>query len=123
MSTDNLTRFAAAVEEKGTALQNCWGFVDGTVRAVCLPGEKQRVVYIGHKRIYALKYQSVTAVNEMIAHLFCPIKVIHHDSYMLRKSDLLSNCNAIHMTGKATFYAYVVTLPTPPRLSSVFVQG
>lgn len=90
LSTDNLNRFTAAVAEKGAALQNCWGFVDGTVRAICRPGENQRVAYNGHKRIHALKYQSVTAANGMIAHLFGPVEGRHHDSYMLRESGLFN---------------------------------
>lgn len=89
LSTDNLTRFAAAVGEKGVALQNCWGFVDGTFRTICRPGENQRVVHNSHKCIHTLKYQSVTAANGMIAHLFVPVEGRHHDSYMLRESGLL----------------------------------
>ena len=30
------------------------------VRSISLPGEKQRVVYNGHKRVHALEFQSVT---------------------------------------------------------------
>ena len=89
LSPANLTQFAAAVREKGAALENCWGFVDGTVRPICRPNENQRVVYNGNKRVHALKYQNVTAVNGMIANLFGPIEGRRHDSYMLRESGLL----------------------------------
>jgi len=41
---------------KGAPLQNCWGFIDGTVRPICRPGENQRQVYNGHKRVHALKF-------------------------------------------------------------------
>ena len=51
----SLERYAEAIHDKGAALDNCIGFIDGTVRSICRPGELQRVVYKGHKRVYALK--------------------------------------------------------------------
>ena len=51
----SLERYAEAVHDKGAALDNCIGFIDGTVRSISRPGELQRVVYKGHKRVYALK--------------------------------------------------------------------
>ena len=73
------------------ALTNCWGFVDGTVRPVCRPTHRQKVMYNGHghKCVHALKFQSVVAANGMIAHLFGPIEGRRHDSFMLRQSGLL----------------------------------
>ena len=38
LSPINLQEFANIVHDKGTALENCWGFVDGTVVPVCRPG-------------------------------------------------------------------------------------
>ena len=61
LSRDNLQSFANAVHNKGGALDNCWGFVDGTVRPICRPDQNQRAVYNGHKRVHALKFQSVVA--------------------------------------------------------------
>ena len=38
---------------------------------ICHPGEKQRVVYNGHKRVHALKFQSVAVLpNGLIANLY-----------------------------------------------------
>ena len=68
-----LELFARAISQKGAALDNCWGFVDGTVRPVCRPGEHQRVMYNGHKRVHGLKFQSVVAPNGLIANLFGPV--------------------------------------------------
>ena len=51
-----------------------WGFMDGTVRLIARPGEHQRVLYNGHKRMHALKFQSVVAPNGMmIANLYGPV--------------------------------------------------
>ena len=66
---DSLTEYTVAVHNKCHALDNCWGFIDGTVRPICRPGENQRVAYHGHKRVHALKYQSIinSSLCEVIA--------------------------------------------------------
>ena len=69
----SLERYAEAVYDKGAALDNCIGFIDGTVRPICRPGEFQRVVYNGHKRVHALKFQSFTLPNGMIANMYGPV--------------------------------------------------
>jgi len=51
------------MHDKGAALDFCWGFIDRTVRPVCFPGQNQRVLYNGHKRIHAFKFQSVVTPN------------------------------------------------------------
>ena len=51
------------------ALDNCFGFVDRTVRRICRPGEMQRLVYNGHKRVHALKFQSLSLPNGIIANM------------------------------------------------------
>ena len=85
-----LQRYANAVHAKGAALDSCWGFIDGTVRPICRPKRNQRVVYKGHKRVYALKFQSVVAPNGMIANLFGPVEGRRHDSALLAMSGLLN---------------------------------
>ena len=64
------------------------GFIDGTVRPVCRPGHDQRVLYNGHKKVHAIKFQSVVAPNGMIANLFGPVEGRRHDSSMLTLSNL-----------------------------------
>lgn len=68
-----LQHYTEAVYRKGAALDNCFGFIDGTVRAICRPGQSQRVVYNGHKRVHAIKFQSVALPNGMIGHLYGPV--------------------------------------------------
>ena len=55
LQPDQLQKFADAVYSKEAALNNCWGFIDGTVRPISRPGEHQRVMYNGHKRVHAIK--------------------------------------------------------------------
>ena len=59
LSRENCKSFAHAVHNKGSALDNCWGFVDGTVRPICRPSRDQCAVYNGHKRVHALKFHQL----------------------------------------------------------------
>ena len=85
----NLEQFCQVIHDKGAALDNCWGFVDGTVRPVCRPGENQRVLYNGHKKVHSFKFQSVAAPNGLIANLYGPVEGKKDDSSMLVESGLL----------------------------------
>ena len=69
----SLEEYTYAVSRKGAPLDNCFGFVDGTVRPITRPGENQRVLYNGHKRVHAIKFQSVALPNGLIANMFGPV--------------------------------------------------
>ena len=86
---DNLIMFADAIHAKGAALNNTWGFIDGTVRPISRPRMHQKIVYNGHKRQHAVKYQSITTPNRIIANLYGPVEGKHHDATMLRMSGLM----------------------------------
>ena len=73
LSSEKLQTYAEAVNAKGAALNNCFGFIDGTVRPICRPTEKQRIVYNGHKRVHSLKFQSVALPNGIIGNLYGPV--------------------------------------------------
>ena len=70
LSPENLQLYAEAIARKGAPLQNCFGFVDGTVNAICRPGQMQRILYNGHKRVHGIKFQSVTLPTGIIANLY-----------------------------------------------------
>lgn len=61
------------VHKKGAPLDNCFGFVDGTVRPISRPECNQRIVYNGHERIHAIKFQSIVTPDGMIANMFGPV--------------------------------------------------
>ena len=67
----------------------CWDSVDGTVRALSRPNEFQRILYNGHKKVHALKFQSVVAPNGFITNICGPVEGKRHDSGMLRISGRL----------------------------------
>ena len=83
--------YADAICRSGAALENCWGFIDGTVRPVCRPGENQRAIYNGHKRVHSVKFQSVALPNGLVGHLYGPVEGKRHDSGMLVSSGLLQD--------------------------------
>ena len=78
-----LEQYAEAISMKGAALDNCFGFIDGTARPICRPGKNQRLVYNGHKRVHALKFQSVTLPSGIIAQIFGPVGNGYLSSYSL----------------------------------------
>ena len=47
------------------------------------------MVYIGQKRVHALKFQLIATPNSLIANLFGPFEGRRHDSCMLAMSGLL----------------------------------
>ena len=66
--------YANAINQNWAPLQNCFEFVDGTVRPIARPDEHQRIMYDGHKGVHALKFQSVALPwNGMIGNLFGPV--------------------------------------------------
>ena len=69
LSPELLNTYATTIHNHGAPLQNCFGFVDGTVRRISRPKYLQRVMYNGHKRVHAMKFQSVVIPNGIIANL------------------------------------------------------
>ena len=45
LSHQHLQTLTEVIKEMGAALQNCWAFIDGTVRPISRPGRNQRVMY------------------------------------------------------------------------------
>ena len=90
LSPNHLEEFAAAVHNRGAALDNCWGFIDGTVRPICRPGQNQKCLYNSHKKVHAIKFQSIAAPSGLVANLFGPVEGKRHDSGMLARSGVLN---------------------------------
>ena len=73
LTTRKLEEYAEVVHRKGAPLDNCFGFVDGTVRPISRAECNQRIVYNGHKRVYAIKFESVVTPDGMIAIMLGPV--------------------------------------------------
>ena len=73
LSPAALQIYADAISGKGAALDNCFGFIDGTVRPISKPDERQRVMYNGHKRVHGIKLQSIALPNDLIGNMYGPV--------------------------------------------------
>ncbi|CAM9646759.1 unnamed protein product, partial [Laminaria digitata] len=86
--------FAEALHSWGSPLDNCWGFIDRTVRGIAgqVPNKmwwKQRAFYNGHKRKHAMKFQGVVTPDGIFVDLYGPELGTRHDLYLLSESGLL----------------------------------
>ena len=87
--------YADAIHNKGAPLENCFGFVDGTVRQISRPKHHRRIMFNGHKRVHSIKFRSVVLANGLIGNLAGPFEGKQHDSMMLQESGLLTTLQQI----------------------------
>ena len=93
----DLAAFSAAIHAKGAALQQCWGFIDGTVRPIARPTRNQRIMYSGHKILHCLKFQVW-----IIARCVCVLCLLHATTFT-------SVNNAVSRDSKWTYSSHVWT--------------
>lgn len=125
LTSPYLEQYAQAVYQMGCPLTNCFGFMDGTVRPISRPEENQRVVYNGHKRVHALKFQSLVIPNGLIANLKGPFEGRRHDAGMLNESALLNELQtyAYTPTGQQLCVYGDLAYPLRSQLMCPFRQG
>lgn len=80
-SLPQLQTYADAIAAKGAPLDNCFGFIDGTVVRICRPGKKQGIMYNGHKRIHAIKFQSLALPNGIVGNMYGPVGKFYYTSF------------------------------------------
>ena len=73
----------------GATLENCWSFIDGTVRPNCRPGKNQKVALMVTKWCMLLSFKLLLPPNGLIANLYGPVEGRRHDSSILAMSGLL----------------------------------
>ena len=84
-----LATHCQAVRTKTKVELDIWGFIDGTVGSICRPSANQRIFYNGHKRVHAVKYQSILTPDGLICHLFGPVEGRRYDAGVLLESNIL----------------------------------
>lgn len=94
----SLRAYADAVHELGCPLNNCCGFVDGTLIQSCRPEYDQRELYNGKNRVHGLKYQAVVMPNGLVAHFYGPMSGRRHDATLLRESQILQKIRNMRST-------------------------
>ena len=79
------------ISAKGCLMEGCVGFIDGPKLHMSRPGGQnliQRAAYSGHKRFHCLNFQTITAPDGIILHLFGPLEGRRHDSTLYRSSGI-----------------------------------
>ncbi|CAB3981116.1 Hypothetical predicted protein [Paramuricea clavata] len=120
--------FSNATHQKGSPLDQCWGFIDGTARPIARPVRNQNVMYSGHKRVHCIKFQSLIAPNGLIVNLFGPIEGRRHDAFMLGVSGLLPQLERITKPNGEPYVIYgdpaygISTHVIPPFRGAHFTQ-
>ncbi|SPO23268.1 uncharacterized protein UTRI_01946 [Ustilago trichophora] len=86
-SPRRLAYYAAAVERK-FGLPWIWGAIDGTVQPIARPMVQEELVYNGHKRLHALKYQFIALPDGMV---FCSVPFVgrRHDAWIVAETKLV----------------------------------
>ena len=100
--------FSEAVSNKGGALPNCVGFIDGTVLGVVRPSGhmQQMVVYNGHKRKHALKFQAINTPDGVILHAHGPAEGGWHDWFLFHTSGVHANLSDFLLINGVQFVVY-----------------
>ena len=73
---------------------------------MCRPTRNQREYYNGHKRIHAIKFQSVTTPDGIIIHLFGPVSGRRHDMFLLGESQIKDILEEHAVDQDGHFYVY-----------------
>ena len=86
LSPANLQQFSEMIHRQGGTLQNCWGFVDGTLRPVSRPGRNQRVLYNGHKKFIPLNFSQLCPQTGLlqICRLYGPVEGMNKRQHNIR---------------------------------------
>ena len=80
--------YARKIFQKGSPLERCIGFIDGTGARISRPVMCQELCYIGHKKCHMLKYQSVVGPDVWFLHAFGPVSGRRHDLTLYLQSDM-----------------------------------
>ena len=90
-----LEHYAQIIHNRGAPLQDCFGFIDGTLCKSSKTQKNQQIVFNGHNRAHGIKFQSVVLPNGIIANLNGPYEGCRHDSTMLCESGLLTDLQRV----------------------------
>ncbi len=96
---DDHAKYCQAVLNKGAALSNVFGFIDGTTDRVCRPSHGQEELFSGQKRCHVVKYQHVMLPNGIIAHCFGPFLGRRNDAGMYRDSGIDAELQTLTLNG------------------------
>ena len=79
------------------------------MRPITRPGENQRLLSNGHKRVHRLKFQSVVLPNWLIAHLYGPVGKAC--SKQITKLIIITKFKIIMKKASANFLGFSIDCP------------
>ena len=88
---DRVPLYAAGVERYTGIPLECFGFIDGTARAISRPSREQRAFYSGHKRGHRLQFMSIVAPDGMLIYSAGPTNGAHQDNWLVHESKLVTD--------------------------------
>ena len=71
LTLDKISKYADAVEQV-VGGRGVWGWIDGTMRPFCHPGENQAAYYSGHKKSDGFQFQSIMTPDGIMSSLDGP---------------------------------------------------
>jgi hypothetical protein len=71
LTVAQIKNYTRIVELKG-GVKGVWGFIDGTMRAICRPTSDQRRYYSGYKKCHAYKFQAIMTPDGILSSLAGP---------------------------------------------------
>ena len=108
----NLLKFAQVMHEKGGALQNCWGFLDGTVRPVSRPGKGRGYFKIDTKKFITSSCNQLQHQMGLLQIFMYRMKVDTTIVVCWHNQDCWMTCNKTLMILMGIFFAFLVTQHT-----------
>lgn len=88
-------RYADAVERKGE-VNGIWGFINWTLRAICIPDKHQELYYSGYKKCHGVKYQAVLTPDGLVSHLTGPYTGKESDWIAYKNSGIVTWLRELH---------------------------
>ena len=73
LTLPTIQKYARAVQDE-VGTEGVWGFIDGTMRPFCRPGENQEEYYSGHKKNHGFQFQCIMTPDGLMSSLHGPYK-------------------------------------------------
>ena len=85
LTLPTIKKYAIAVQDQVGA-EGVWGFIDGTMRPFCRPGENQEAYYSGHKKNHGFQFQCIMTPDGLMSSLHGPYMELTADWNMWNDS-------------------------------------
>jgi hypothetical protein len=106
-----LKRYEAAITAKG-GIPGIWGWVDGTLRAICRPSTvHQRPYYSGYKKMHAFKCQGIMSPDGIMSSVVSLVEGSMGDWQLWKESGIEDHLRALFFSNDSTERLHVYRDP------------